>query len=114
MVTGKGKCHSSSNSSNVKYLVTFKRCGLQYVGETGQPLHLRVNGHQNGITHQKTKESPVVEHFNSRVHEESDMAVMAIELTESHDMSTENTRSRWTRTLESSSPSAMNTRVDSL
>ena len=57
-----------------------RRCGLQYVGETSQPLHMRVNGHRYDITHQRTEESPVAEHFNSGAHEESDMTVMVIEL----------------------------------
>ena len=47
--------------------------GLQYVGKMGQPLHMKVNGHWYDI------KSPVVEHFNSRKHKESNMAVMAIE-----------------------------------
>ena len=37
-------CHSQ----NVVYLLTCKVCNLQYVGETAQPLHKRINGHRNG------------------------------------------------------------------
>ena len=39
------KFRASCKSSNVIYLITCRRCSLQYVGETGQALHMRVNGH---------------------------------------------------------------------
>ena len=76
---------ASCKSSNVIYLITCRRCGLQYVGETGQALHMRLNGHRYDITHRRTEESPVAEHFNSGAHKESDMAVMVIELARSRD-----------------------------
>ena len=41
----KVKFSASYKSSNVIYLITCRRCGLQYVGEMGQPLHMNVNGH---------------------------------------------------------------------
>ena len=111
----KVKFRASCKSSNVIYLITCRRCGLQYVGETGQPLHLRVNGHRHDITHRKTDESPVAKHFNSGIHTESDMAVMAIELVRSRDACLRKIReSRWIRTLGTSSPSGMNLRVDGL
>ena len=67
----KVKFPTSCKSSNVIYLFTCRRCGLQYAGETGQPLYMRMNGHQYGPS--------VVEHFNSGTHEGSDMAGMGIE-----------------------------------
>ena len=54
---------SSYKFSNINYLITCRRCGQQYVGETGQPLHVRISGHRYNITHGKTEESPVAEHF---------------------------------------------------
>ena len=75
------KFSASCKSSNVIYLIMCRRCGLQYVGKTGQSLHMRINGHRYDITHRKTEESPVAEHFNRGVHKQSDMAVMVIELT---------------------------------
>ena len=38
----KVKFHASCKSSNVVYLITCRRCGLQYVGETSQLLHTRI------------------------------------------------------------------------
>ena len=49
----KVKIWPSGKSSNVINLITCRRCGQQYVGETGQPFHLRVNGHRFDIAHTK-------------------------------------------------------------
>ena len=111
----KVKFSASCKSSNVIYLIMRRRCGLQYVGETGQQLHMWVNGHRYAIAQQRTEESPVAAHFNSRTHTESDMSVMVIELARSRDACLRKIReSRWMRTLGTSSPLGMNRRVDSL
>ena len=111
----KVKFRASCKSSKVIYLITCRRCGLQYVGETGQALHMRTNGHRYDIAHRKTEDSPVAEHFSSGTHIEADMAVMAIEFTQSHDACLRKIReSRWIRTLGTSSPLGLNLRVDGL
>ena len=105
--------HASCKSSNVIYLITCRRCGLQYVGEMGQPLHMRINGHRYDISHWRTQESPVAEHFNSGAHRESDMAVRAIEFARSRDACLRKIRkSRWIRTLGISFPLEMNLRIN--
>ena len=97
------------------YLITCRRCGLQYVGETSQPLYARINGHQSDIMHQRTELSPVVEHFNSGVHSVSYLTVMVIEVSASRDTGLRKVKEgRWIRTLKTSFPSGMNLRVDSL
>ena len=60
--------------------------------ETGQPLHMRVNGHQYDTAHRRTDESPVVEHFNSGTHKELAVAVMAIHFTRTSDTCLQMTR----------------------
>ena len=75
----KMKFAASCKSSNVVYLITCRRCGQQYVGETGQPLHRRINGHRSCITQRKTEESPVAEHFNGVGHTLADMTAVAID-----------------------------------
>ena len=113
----KVKFRASCKSSNFVYLITFRRCGLQYVSETGQPLHARVNGHQFDITQWRTYISPVAKHFNSGAHLESDMKVMVVELhvSTSCDPCLQKVKEgRWIRTLEISSPLWMNLPVDSL
>ena len=41
----------------------------------GQTLHLRVNGHQFHITHQRTDEYPVLKHFSSWVSHPSKLVI---------------------------------------
>ena len=72
----KMKTNVSYKSSNVIYLIMCRRCGKQYVGETGQPLHCRINSHRFDIVHQRTDESPVAEHFNSDAHSQADMVII--------------------------------------
>ena len=91
-----------------------RRCSQQYVGETGQPFHLRVNGHQFDIAHRRTDESPVSLHFNSGAHTLAD-SVMVIERTRSQDLCLGRIReSRWIRTLGTSFPLEMNLRDNTL
>ena len=64
----KVKFQASCKSPDVIYLITCRRCGLQYVGETGQPLHIQINNHCFNIAHQRTEDSPVAEHFTNGEH----------------------------------------------
>ena len=108
----KMKCPASFKSSNIVYLITCRRCGLQY---TGKPLHARTNDHLSDIMHQRTDVSPVVEHFNSGAHSVSDMTVMAIKLSTNLDPYPRKVKEgRWIGTLETSFPCGMNLWVDSL
>ena len=106
---------ASCKSSNIIYQITCRRCGQQYVGETGQPLHRRINGCCFNITHGKTEESPVAEHFNGEGHTLADMTVVAINKIYSHDPCLHKIwESRWIGTLGTSYPLGMNLRVDFL
>ena len=106
---------TSCKSSHIIYLITCRRCGQQYLGETGQPLHGRVNNHRFNITHGRIEESPVAEHFNGDRHAVSDMTIIATDQIYSHDPCIcKIWESRWIRTLGFSYPSGMNLRVDSL
>ena len=96
------------------YLIPCRRCGQQHVCKTGQPLHLRINGHRFNITHGKTEESPVAEHFNGERHTFTDVTVVAIDKIHSHNSCLCKIReSRWIRIMRISYPSGMNLRVDS-
>ena len=47
----------SCESSNMTFSFTCKRCILQYLRQTGQLLHMRMNGHRYDFTLWKTAES---------------------------------------------------------
>ena len=109
------KFRASCKSSNIVYLITCRRCGLQYVGEKSQPLHVKINGHRWDISHRRTDVSHVAEHFNSSAHSVADMTVMVIEISPSRDPCLQKVKEgRLIRTLETSFPSGMNLRVDCL
>ena len=51
---------------------------MQYVEETENALHIRMNGHQSDITTKKL-DKPVATHFNQPNHSYDDLRVMGIE-----------------------------------
>ena len=106
---------ATCKTSNVIYLIQCKRCGQQYVGETGQALHCRLNNHRVDIVHHRIQEKPVAAHFNSGEHSVEDMTVMIIERLWKDDLVLRKIReSRWISTLDTASPKGMNLRTDSL
>jgi hypothetical protein len=74
-------CHSC----NIVYLITCLKCNIQYVGETGNALQSRMNGHRYCIKF--NKDTPVGIHFNSPNHNLSHLTVMPIEKIKSNNMS---------------------------
>ena len=65
------------DSENVIYLITCRKCGIQYVGETGQKLRSRVNNHRNRL--RQLSILYLYQHFNSDGHSEEDISIMPIE-----------------------------------
>ena len=57
--------HLSCDSKHVVYLISCRKCGFQYMGETLQPLQCRINQHRSSI--RKSNPSTLVaKHFASR------------------------------------------------
>ena len=50
-------------ASNCIYLITCFECNLKYVGQTGNALNLRINGHRSDIKNFKCKEDIELKHF---------------------------------------------------
>ena len=61
-------------TSNVVYLVSCNRCGVQYIGKTSQTLRSRFNNHRNRLKHLCD-----LYHFNSDGHSLNDIVIMPIE-----------------------------------
>ena len=71
------KSRFTCKSSNLVYLITCRCCNLQYVGQTGRALAVRINDHLSNI---RTKKStPIALHFNLPNHSITDFAITAIE-----------------------------------
>jgi len=66
-------------TSNVIYLITCKRCGFQYVGETQCTLRDRFNGHRGSILGKRKKNTYLALHFRQNGHTYSDLSVQIIE-----------------------------------
>lgn len=72
-VTGAINC----KSRNTIYLVTCKKCGKQYVGETSRPLADRINNHLSYI--RTRKNTPTGLHFNGPGHNIQHFSIIGIE-----------------------------------
>ena len=70
-------CSVNCATDNVIYLISCKKCGIQYVGETGQTLRKRLNNHRNRLRNMTNLY--LYHHFNSDGHSEEDIAIMPIE-----------------------------------
>ena len=109
------KLRASYKTNNIVYLIKCKRCGLQPVGESRQPLHKGMNSHRYDVTHGRIDGSPVATHFRSDRHCESDLSVCVINRMWTEDtIRRKNWESRWIRTLGTLSPRGMNLPSDAL
>ena len=70
--------HITYKARNLVYVISCKKCGLQYVGETVTSLHIRINGHRSDIRTKKL-EKPVAAHFSQPNNSAEDLDVRGIE-----------------------------------
>ena len=75
------RVHATANckTSNVVYLIECSLCHVQYVGETRNALHIRMNGHRGDIYHRRL-DKPVSAHFNSSDHNLQHLSIMVLEV----------------------------------
>ena len=115
-----GKVHpvrvsATCKTTDVIYVISCLKCGKQYVGETSQALHLRMNGHRSDIRLKKTTEKPVAHHFCSPGHKLDHLSVMVVDQTPLGDtVLRKNREARWIRCLKTAQPEGMNIRTDQL
>lgn len=69
---------STCKSSNVIYVIQCRKCGLQYVGETGQSLNQRMNSHRSDIK-KVAEDKPISQHYNLPNHSANDLSVTVVE-----------------------------------
>ena len=74
------KSHATGREHKIRAHIT---CGAQYVGETENPLHIRMNGHRSDIRTNKT-EKPLAAHFCQPDHSIDDLEVRGIEKIRDH------------------------------
>ena len=99
---------ANCKTSNIVYLIECRKCNKQYVGETENPLHLRMNGHRSDY-YRKLSDKPVAEHFNTIGHTFDDLTVMVIEEMHAADSARRKHReSFWIHTLRTLAPDGLN------
>ncbi len=69
---------ANCETASVVYLLTCKRCGIQYVGQTCRPLKSRILEHRRSII-KNSLDTYLVKHFNGNDHGVDDMTVLVLE-----------------------------------
>ena len=104
----RARVDATCKTSNVVYLIECTKCSKQYVGETENPLHLRMNGHRSDY-YRKLPDKPVAVHFNTVGHTFENLTVMVIEQLGSAPTERRKVReSYWIHTLRSMAPYGLN------
>ena len=99
---------ATCKTNNVIYLIECQLCHKQYVGDTQNPLHIRLNGHRNDIKH-KRLENQVAAHFCSSNHSLSHLTIMVVEQMHSkNDVLRKRRESFWIHQLQSLHPAGLN------
>ena len=99
---------ATCKASNVIYIIECTLCNMQYVGETQNALHIRLNGHRNDMKHKRV-DKPVAAHFNRPGHSLADLTIMVLELMRSHNPDLRKKReSYWIYQLQSLHPRGLN------
>ena len=83
---------------------------MQYVDETENALHIRMNGHRSDITTKKL-DKPVAVHFNHSDNSHEDLRVIGMEKIEDHNNSRKQTKLRewyWIFKLRTLTPEGLN------
>ena len=94
-------------STNIIYLITCRRCGKQYVGETKRTLKTRLLEHCGDTKHHRDK--PVARHFNLASHSVDDISIMAIDRPGSSDRFLRLAlEGKWIKNLHTSAPLGIN------
>ena len=103
-----GDKFSASKTSNIIYLVQYRKGIMQYVGETKNLLHLRMNGHRSNY-YCRLPDKPAARHFfNTPGHTFEDVTVMIIKLLHSADsMRRKYRESYWIYTLRTLTPDGL-------
>ena len=94
------------NTTNVIYLITCLKCGLQYVGQSGRKLKDRLNNHRSDVHNKKLTAISI--HFRSALHNINHLKIIPIEES-SHNSEYRISREKyWIKTLQTFYPHGLN------
>ncbi|MCP4394501.1 MAG: GIY-YIG nuclease family protein [Alphaproteobacteria bacterium] len=105
---------ASCVTKKVVYLLSCKKCNMQYVGETIQRLRERFSQHKNAVL--KKKNNLLYRHFNQAGHSVDDMQICILETITESDVKIAKSKlleaeNFWIRTLISAHPFGLNDKV---
>ena len=100
------------NSSDVIYLITCKKCKMQYVGQTSQQVGKRMNSHRYDINNyvDPAFSTYVATHFNEQTHSLQDFSFMPIDVIH-NSMDRLMKETYWIHKLGTVYPNGMNSKV---
>ena len=96
-------------TENLIYLITCRKCHVQYVGETGRRLRDRLNNHKSTI--KRKENTPISIHFNSPNHSILDLEIVGIEkiANQLNSINIRKTKEKeWQARLETTYPKGLN------
>ena len=81
-------CNLNCKSNFVVYLISCVKCGRQYVGQTRQALHKRLNSHRASIVNFKLS-TYLCQHFNNNGHSFEDVSIQIVDWVDTSSMTHE-------------------------
>ena len=98
------------SSKGVIYVISCKKCKMQYVGQTQQKCSVRMNSHRFDIRNHPNSYTNVSEHFNSENHSILDFSFMPIENI-NNNWQRLMKETKWMYKLGTISPDGMNSKI---
>lgn len=102
-------CNVNCKTTNTIYTIQC-RCGMQYVGESEQPFHKRMNGHRSDYN--RKPDLPVSRHLRSPGHSEEDLNRLTITIIDHNSSWSKDERcsreSFWIKKLKTLAPNGIN------
>ena len=110
--TFKLRFNTSCTSSKVIYLISCKKCSLQYVGQTGQQVSRRMNNHRFDINSfvDPAFSTYVASHFNSAGHSLNDFQFIPIGMV-NNEMERLMKETYWIHKLGTLHPNGLNSKI---
>lgn len=99
------KFNFNCKSTSLIYLITCKKCTLQYVGQTTRRLADRITDHISSI--KNNKNNPIGIHFNSNNHKLDDFSIIPIDYTVNKN-TLDNLEIKWQKILNTIYPAGLN------
>ena len=104
----------SCKTSNIIYLITCKKCDIQYVGLTDTPLHVRMNSHRSKVNN-VFNNLYLTQHFSEEGHDFNEATFQIIDYIDSGSVgdSLGDKEQFWIKTLNTAYPLGLNDNIKS-